>query len=101
MHPESYEVGLGEIARFKCFTSDTGVRWFLRNQEVNGDNMVKYGRNNDKIFIRNVTLNDIGTYCCFGYIRDDRMSDQQIGTNIVSLDGFYISCARLILFGNS
>ena len=38
MHPESYEVGLGETARFKCFTSNSNIRWFLRNQEVNGDN---------------------------------------------------------------
>ena len=101
MHPESYEVGLGEIARFKCFISDSPILWFLRNQEVNGDNMVKYGRQYDQIFIRNVTLNDIGTYCCYGYIRDGRMSDQQIKTKDVPYDGFSISCARLILFGNT
>ena len=101
MHPESYEVGLGEIARFKCFTSDTNIRWFLRNQEANDDNMVKYGRLNDQIFIRDVTLNDIATYCCYGYIRDGRMSDKLFGTTDVSYDGFSISCARLILFGNT
>ena len=59
----------------------------------------KYGSSNEIIFIRNVTL-DIGTYCCYGNSKLNTGNDGFITMYNIP-ERFHISCARLILFGNT
>ena len=68
--PSITRVHLGEMAGMTCHT-DGEVLWFLYNNEKFSDNVRTSGILNQHIEINKIQIDNIGTYCCYGYDKEN------------------------------
>ena len=84
--PSITRVNLGEIASVTCHT-DREALWSLYSNQMLSDNVKTSGILNQHLEINEISMDDTGKYCCYGY-------DQEHNSN-------FLACSTVALLGKN
>ena len=82
--PSITRVNLGEMASMMCHT-DREAMWSLYSNEKLSDYMKTSGTLNQHFEIDQISMDDIGMYCCYGY--DEEYNNSFLACSNVALLG--------------